>query len=392
MRILLLQAGFNELGIIEWFHEAGHYVVAIGNQVGLIGQKYVDEYICQDYSKVDEVLRLALDKKIDKVCACCNDTAVLTAVYVAEKLGLDGYDTILSAKTIAHKDLFKRFTKENNITSVLSEDFSDVKKAKEYAKNIKEYPVIVKPVDLSGGKGIQRCDTVQQLYSAIDNAFDMSRNKNVVIEPYVQGTQHGFCAFLHKQKVVACSSNDEISVINPYRVEIDMFPATNIEKYKKNLIEQVERMASKLKLVDGIFHLQYIMTNDGIYIIEAMRRIIGNMYSVPASKVSGFDWDAYEAQALIGSRIDNIEEHINEQGYYAYRALIAPKDGILESVLIAPEVEKYIFDRIILEKPGAEINNYKASTIGILFFEFSSREEMNKIMIEQYDKIRVEMK
>ena len=44
VRILLLQAGFNELGVIQNLKNEGHYVIEIGNQQGLIGQRYVDEY------------------------------------------------------------------------------------------------------------------------------------------------------------------------------------------------------------------------------------------------------------------------------------------------------------------------------------------------------------
>ena len=88
MKILILQAGFNELGVIDALHMDGHEVVSIGNQPGLIGQQYVDEYICQDYSKQDEVYALAKEKNIDRICACCNDTAVLTSVYIAEKMTL----------------------------------------------------------------------------------------------------------------------------------------------------------------------------------------------------------------------------------------------------------------------------------------------------------------
>ena len=74
MRVMILQAGFNELGVIDALHKEGHEVIAIGNQPGLIGQQYVEEYICQDYSNQNEVLALAREKQIDCICACCNDS------------------------------------------------------------------------------------------------------------------------------------------------------------------------------------------------------------------------------------------------------------------------------------------------------------------------------
>ena len=391
MRILILQAGFNELGVINNLKSEGHYIIAIGNQPGLIGQQYVDEYHCQDYSKMDEVLTFAKNHSIDYVCACCNDTAVLTSVYLAEKMGLKGYDSYESAKIIAHKNLFKRFTKKNNIVSVTTEEFDKYASAEEYIKLNENYPIIVKPVDLSGGKGVAKCNNGTEALEAIRSAFEISRIKCIVIEPFIEGSQHGFCTFLRDGKVIACCSNDEISMVNPYRVEIDTFPANNIEKYEKLLIDQVETMAERLELVDGIFHMQYIESNGSIYIIEAMRRIVGNMYSVPASKACSFDWDKWEAKALIGESCQDAPVRMDNKGYFAYRAIIPTRDGVIKGIYIDESLNKYIYDKIILEKIGTKIENHKASTVGLLFFEFDNREEMQQVMIEEYDKVFVEM-
>lgn len=391
MRVLILQAGFNEIGVIQNLKDEGHYVIAIGNQPGLIGQRYADEYHCQDYSKMDEVLAFAKSKNIDYICACCNDTAVLTAVYVAEKMDLRGYDSYESAEIIAHKNLFKRFAKENGILSVYAEEFDSIAFAKEYINKGVVYPIIVKPVDLSGGKGVSRCDNAAEAVQAIQEAFDISRTKCIVIEPFIEGTQHGFCTFLHNKKVVACCSNDEISVVNPYRVEIDTFPADRIEQYEEILIQQVEFMAEKLDLVDGIFHMQYMESDGKIYILEAMRRIIGNMYSVPASKACEFDWDYWQARASIGASCEDVPTRMKKKGYFAYRAIIPKRDGVIKDVHIDESLEPYIFDRILLEETGTKVENHKAWTVGLVFFKFDSREQMKKIMIQDYDKIYVEM-
>ena len=391
MRVLILQAGFNEIGVILNLKKEGYYVIAIGNQPGLIGQKYVDEYYCQDYSKMEEVLEFSKLHNIDYICACGNDTAVLTAVYVAEKMNMKGYDSYESAEIIAHKHLFKRFTKKNKILSVNAEEFDDIKSALEFVEKKATYPIIVKPVDLSGGKGVSRCDNKEAAFVAIEAAFAISRKKCIVIEPFIEGTQHAFCTFLHKQKVVACCSNNEISIVNPYRVEIDTFPANNIDKYEKILIEQVEIMAQKLNLVDGIFHMQYIESNGRIYILEAMRRIIGNRYSIPASKACDFDWDYWQAMASIGKSCDGVPTRMDKKGFFAHRAIIPDRDGIIKKVHIDETLKPYIFKQIILEKNGTKIENHKAATVGIIFFQFDSMETMNEIMLREYDKIYVEM-
>ncbi len=391
MRVLILQAGFNELGVIQELHNMGHYVISIGNQVGLIGQKEVDEYYPIDYSKKEEVLKFAIEHEIDYICACCNDTAVLTASYVAEQMKLSGYDTYENSELIAHKNLFKKFAIEHDIMTIPAASFHCEEDAETYIAKGVEYPIIIKPTDLSGGKGVSRCDSAEEAVESMKRAFAISREKNIVIEPFIEGTQHGFCTFLHKGKVVSCSSNNEYSVVNPYRVEIDTFPAEGIEKYKETLIGQVEKMAQILNLQDGIFHLQYMEKDGKVYILEAMRRIIGNMYSVPASKSSDFNWDYWQARAGIGASCDAVPTRMEEKGYFAYRAIIPPANGIVKNVVIDPALEPYIFDRIQLCEKGHVVTNYLSDTLGILFFQFETEQEMKTIMLDDYHKVRVEM-
>ena len=391
MKVLILQAGFNELGVIDALKKMGHQVIAIGNQRGLIGQQYVDEYHCLDYTRMEEVYQFALEQRIDRVCACCNDSAALTAAYVAERMGLKGYDTYENMLIMCHKDRFKQFAMQHDILTLPSKSFSQKDSAFDYLESDTEYPIIVKPVDLSGGKGISKANSQPEALQAVENAFAISRSKEIVIERFIEGTQHGFCAFLHNQKVTAYSSNNEYSVVNPYRVEIDTFPAENIALYKDILIEQIEKIADILHLADGIFHLQYMVSQGKIYILEVMRRIIGNMYSVPAMGSSGFDWDYWQARAGIGESCDNINATKCTEKYYAYRVIIPKKNGTVKDIIIEETLDPYIYSKYIFGSIGQKLDNYKSETIGILFFRFHSQTEMMHIMKDLYDKVYVEM-
>jgi biotin carboxylase len=368
----------------------GHYVIAIGNQRGLPGQNYADEYFCVDYSQKEQVLEFALKHKIDRVCACCNDTAVLTADYLAEKMHLDGYDSRDSSAVICYKNLFKQYALKHDILTLQAKEFFDANEAKLWVDKA-SYPLIVKPVDLSGGKGIRRCNDRAEADAAIDNALKASKTGMVVIEPFIEGTQHGFCTFVVNKKVVAYCSNNENSVVNPYRVEIDTFPAERIERYADLLISQVEKMAADLDLSDGIFHLQYIEKNGKIYILEVMRRIIGNMYSVVASAANDFEWDYWQARAGIGMDCSHAPYRMGNRGFFAYRALIPPKNGKIKDIVIEKEIEPYIFRKNIFRHIGDTVDNYVGDTVGIVFLKFTSKEEMNRVMMEQYEKIRVEI-
>lgn len=384
MRALLLCASHNDLGLIRSLRKLGYEIIVTGNQSGLVGEKYADKYIQADYSDKELILQIAQNENIDVICQCCNDFGVYTAAYVAEKMNLPGYDSYETTRILHNKDKFKEFAKKNEILSPVSNAFSNPQNAIEFLADA-TFPIIVKPTDASAGNGIHRADTEKEAINAIQVAFQKSKVGRIVIEPFITGTQHGFCTFLIDKKVVAYSSNNEYSILNPYRVEIDTYPADNYKETSGILIKQIEKIASTLNLKDGIFHLQYIMQNGKPYIIEVMRRILGNMYSVPASLLNGLDWDYWETRAKCGLSLANFPQSVQQEGFFAYKALLAKQNGVIKSIEVPTKYKKYLLDSFILKEVGDIITRYQSEPVGFLFFIFSSQEEMNQILIEKYD-------
>lgn len=384
MKALLLCASHNDLGLVMSLRKLGYEIIVTGKIPDLIGQKYADRYIQMDYSDKEAVLQLARKEKPDAICQCCNDFGVYTAAYVAEKLGLPGYDSYDTTLLLHNKDRFKKFAWEHHILSPASEAFDCKEEALTYGQKA-VYPLIAKPVDASAGNGISRIDCKENYNRAVENAFGCSREGRIVIEPFIEGSQHGFCTFLRNKKVVAYTSNNEYSVVNPYRVEIDTFPAENDREASKIIIAEIEKTAGILNLKDGIFHLQYIMSGGKPYIIEVMRRIPGNMYTIPAGMVTNFNWDYWETRARCGLSCDGIPDDIRQEGFYAYKTILAAENGIIDHIKIPDKYDKYTVGKCFIKSTGAEITDCCSQPAGFLFMNFRSREEMEEVLIDNYE-------
>lgn len=382
-KALLLCSSHNDLGLIKALRKLGYYIIVTGNRPNLPGQRWCDEFIEADYSNKELILSIAKDKSIDNIVQCCNDFGVYTATYVAEKLGLPGYDDYETCLTLHNKDKFKEFCKQYNILSPVSEGFSDPEDAKKYIETCK-YPIIIKPTDCSAGNGISKSATIEEALNFLPMAFSKSKAGRIVIEPYISGTQHGFCTFLKNKKVVNVCSNNEYSILNPYRVEIDTYPASNYDKVKDILIEQIEKIASILNLNDGIFHLQYIFDGEKPMIIEVMRRILGNMYHVPGNLLTGLDWEYWETRVKCGLSIDDMPLFCKQEGYYAYKALLSNKNGVVKEISIPTSYNKYLLDQYYLREAGYKIDNYMSDPLGFLFFMYPTEENMIESLITNY--------
>ena len=390
-KVLVPNGNYTDIRLIKAFKDMGYYVITSGNNPNLLGHKYADEYVEHDYSDCKGMLKLAREYQIDKISACSNDFGVTTAAYIAENMGLSGHDTFLNARIIAEKDLFKKFAQENHLQVIPSAEFDNRTIAKEYVKNV-EYPIIVKPNDLGGGKGVSRADSVGEADKAIDYAFDMSKSKHIVVEPYIEGTQHSFTSFIVNKKVVADTSFNEYPCKNnPFLVGYTTVPALDIDNVRPQMVEQVEKIANLLDLVDGIFHVQYRMHNGKPLIMECMRRCLGNYALKAASEAIDFDWEHWIAKSYLGEDCSNAKQGLKDDRLLLHYYIQAPRNGRIKNVTIDDSITQYVYDEISQWASGLEVTNYSVEMIGFIFMKFPDIETRDTVAKSIESLIRVEM-
>lgn len=388
-KLLILNGSFSEVPIIEEAKKLGYYVITTGNMPDLIGHKYSDEYIPADYSDKEKILELVKENNIDHIVSCANDFGVLTASYVAEKMGWKGLDTYEHAVLLHHKDKFKAYCIENDIPSPRSVIFTNIEDAYRYIED-RKYPIIVKANDLTGGKGILKAENVTEAREALKNAFTKSRDKHILVEPFLIGNQQSFGAFISKGKIIATYSNDCYSPINPYLIQSETLPAKGIEKIRGELESIILKIVKDLNLADGIFCLQYIVCDGKPYVIEMMRRCFGNQFLTLARMNSGFPWEKAYILASIGQDTSHIIPEAPKYKYCGHHGIMATKNGILKDYTINESIEKHIFQKIEILSPGDAINDYLNERVAYIYYSYDNREEMDAAVNVLNDLINIE--
>lgn len=377
-KVLVLNGSPYEENIIRIFKEMGHFVITSGNVPGFPGHRLADRYICHDYSDKEGMLRIAMEEAVDYVCACSNDFGVLTAAYIAEKMGLPGHDPYETARIIAQKDLFKDFAQRNHLQVIPSRGFSDIDEALVYMETV-DFPGIVKPVDLTGGKGVTKVMSRESARDAVIHAFERSRAKRIVIEPYISGTQHSITTFLIDQRVVAYGTFNEGDANNAFLVGKTTSPADREAATKDVLIGEIERIASLLNLRDGIFHAQYRMDGEKPLIMEAMRRILGNHCLESLEMSTGIDWEYWQASCNCGYDCSGIAETAHQSIPCAEYYIQAPHNGIVKDLRISPEIAKYQTKLHEQWHPGQRIEDYQTEKLAFLFLVFPDMNTRDRI-------------
>ena len=386
-KMLLLGGGHAEIPLIQAAQSLGWYVITTGNAREGLGHPYADKNVFADFSDKDAMLELARSEGVQAVCSGCNDFALLSTVYVCEKLGLPGHDSYATSLEIHHKDKYRALATRLGIPTPRA---LVVRSAADFEAAIAQlsFPIIVKPVDLTGGKGIHRAANADEARTAYKDACSRTRQDHIVVEEFVQGSNHGFSAMLVKGKVAFAFADNEQYYINKYMVSGANSPSTSSGKTLAMLREYSERIAQELHLVDGILHIQYIERADGTpVIIEICRRPPGDLYIKFVKYATGIDYPRFIVMAETGEDISSIAD-VPTQGFWLRHCIMADCqagertasgdicEGIVRDVTFAFEIQGNIVEKFLWYKPGEVITDKLTYKAGIVFFKFDSLAEM----------------
>lgn len=389
-KLLIAGGGYAEIPLILAAQNLGFHVITSGNRADDLGHRYSDECCLQDFSDKDAMLQLAGSLKIDAICASCNDFSAITAAYVAEHLKLPGHDSYETSLLIHHKDRYRDFAFENDIPSPRAKGFDSVSAAMDEL-GIFDFPIMVKPVDLTGGKGISKVDHIADARPVLETAFEISHAKRIVIEEYVEGTRHGISTFLRNGRVVFFFNDNEHYFLNPYLVSAASTPAQVPENTASTVCAAAEKMASLLNLKTGIFHIQYILQRSIPVIIEICRRAPGDLYIQFVKHATGVDYPAYIVRAASGLECDDLVQ-VTPNGFYTRHCIMPHHNGIINNITIDPEISEKIIDQMLWWKAGERIDNHLIQKQGIVFLRFKSKDEMLCETEKLPDLIHVDMK
>lgn len=373
-KILIAGGGYSDIPLILAAKKLGFHVITSGNRPNELGHQYSDEYRPADFSDKKAMLSLARDLEIDAICPCCNDFSALSSSYVAEKMGLPGHDPYKTSLTLHHKDLYRQFAQNNDIPTPTAKGFSNPSQAL-LAVNTFQYPVIIKPVDLTGGKGIAKIQHPSEYEASVKRAFCISRSSRIVIEEFLEGSRHGFSAFLRNGKVVFHFSDDEYYYLNPYLVSAASTPTSAPRGAIDELISQSEKIAAQLKLVTGIFHVQFILQDDRPVIIEICRRPPGDLYIKLVEHSTGIPYSEWIVRGFCGESCNALSQQ-ESRGNFLRHCIMTDREGTVNDIKFNQEIKDRIIDSMMFWKPGDMIENHLVHKFGIIFMEFDSMEEM----------------
>lgn len=320
------------LPVIEEAHKLGAYVITADYLPDNIAHKYSDEYCNVSIIDKDAVLKEAQRLQIDGILSHAVDPGVVTAAYVAEKMGLPFQCSYKTACILQDKHLFRKFLSDNGFNCPNAKGYNNIEEALNDV-NYFNWPVIVKPVDSAGSKGVTRVDDKSKLKEAIEFALSESHNGYFIIEDFLekQGFSAGSESFVVDGKLLYNGFYDQYfdkNAINPYTPSAEVWPSIMEQKYQEEIKSELQRLFTLLEVTTGLFNVECrVCTNGKAYLMEVSPRAGGNRLAELLNYAADVNINAAETRKALGLSIENMHEP-NYKGHFAILVLHSDKTGI----------------------------------------------------------------
>lgn len=394
-RIMLLGGNYTQMTCTLAAKAEGYYVISVDYLPDNPAHKFADEY--HNVSTIDKeaVLELAKRLNIDGIVSYASDVSAPTAAYVAEALGLptNPYDSVM---IMTHKDLFRDFLRKHDFPMPKGAGFTMVQhdEAFEFFKELTK-PVMIKPIDSSGSKGVNRVDGNDEFEAAWEESLSYSISKQVIVEEFVerQGYQIDGDAFVIDGEIRfwgICDQHHD-DTCSKYAPAGLSFPPTQDINIQNDARDQIQRLFKLLNMHMGAYNIEYIVSKSGqVYLLEIGPRNGGNLITDAINAATGVNLAAYTVRQAVG---DDVSDLCQKEPYRCATSYIihSLSDGIYKGIEIDPEIEKRIVIKQIYVKPGDPVKRFKNASddVGALVLTFDNTEEMCRIVDNMNDYIHV---
>lgn len=398
MKKLLLLGGLRYLiPVIKSAQKMGVYVITCDYLPDNIAHSYSDAY--HNVSIIDREAVLALAKKlqIDGIMSFAVDPGVVTAAYVAEKMNLPSVGPYESVCVLQHKGLFRKFLETHNFNVPKSETYSS---KVEFINDLKTFdlPVIVKPVDSAGSKGVMKVSCDADIEKAIDYALSNSPSKTFIIEDFLDvknfsSDSDSFSVNGDLNFVSFSNQRFDSKSPNPYTPSAYSWPSSISKNNQVHLKSELQRLIGLLQMKSTVYNIEVReATNGKAYIMEVSPRGGGNRLSEMLKLSTGTDLIALSIQAALGVEITPVNLPIYN-GSWAEIILYSYESGVFKSLVLDPLLEQHVHEVDLWVKKGDLINGFTGANeaIGTLVLKFDDSEQLDAVLSDYMAYIQIKL-
>ena len=381
-KLLLLGGDHFLIPVVKAAKALGYYVITCDYLPDNVAHKLSDAYIKFSTTDKEGILAAARELGIDGVLTY-TDSGAVSAAYVAHHLGLPATGPLESVEILQNKARFRRFLADHGFNAPAAGGYATYEEAVLDSGRFR-LPVIVKPVDSAGSKGVTKVESWDGLEAAVSWALNYSPSGGFIIEEWIEkvGCSSDSDCFSYNgvMEVTTFSSQrfDE-KASGPYIPAAYTWPSTFTEEQEQYLRSELQRLITLLGMKSSVYNVETRIGTDGKpYIMEVSPRGGGNRLSEIVHFSTGVDIISNACRVAVGDDpVDYRQRPLT--GHWAEVILHSNRDGLFDRLEIAPEVRESVVDVDLWVKKGDRVKSFIGANnaIGTLILKFPDERDMD---------------
>ena len=298
--ILIFGVGELQRSIIRRAKLKGLFTIGIDPCADAVCKDEVDAFEIVGGQDFEGTCAVVEKYGVDAIVTAATDKPLVMMARVAEKYGFPFY-SIETAQWSTDKYQMKQRFLEGGVPCARGRLIAKVEEADDLY-----YPLIVKPRDNSGSRGVKLCRNKEELQKAMQEALQYSHLDTVLVEEYIEGQEYSIEGLHYEGKSEVIQFTEKTTTEFPYNVELEhKQPANLTDVQKHEIYEMISKIAQCMHFENCPSHTELKINERGVFIIETSPRLGGDYITsilVPLS--TGINMEDQLLNIALGKKVD----------------------------------------------------------------------------------------
>jgi len=383
--VLIFGVGPLQKSIINCAKLMGLYTVGIDPAADAVCKDDVDAFEVVGGQDFEGTCAVVEKYDIDAIVTAATDKPLVMMARVAEKYGFPFY-SIETAQWSTDKYQMKQRFIEGGVPCARGRLIHSADEAKDLY-----FPIIVKPRDNSGSRGVKLCRTMEELEASVSEAFEVSKLDTVLVEEFIEGPEYSIESLHHDGKSEVIQFTEKKTTEFPYNVELGHIQPANIsEENKQKICEIVSRIGKALNFENCPSHTELKINERGIFVIETSPRLGGDYITSTLTPLStGVNLEDELLKISLGENISPTPKAVQ---YSGVRFFSFEEGSVIKHVPNEEFVKgwPHVVDFSFSLKKGDKVNRITSSLnrYGQLILQAGNRDAIEEAF-DKYEKLLV---
>lgn len=326
-KIVIIGANDFQNPLILKAKELGYETHVFAWKDGSIGEKTADYFYPISIIEKEKILEQCKIIKPSAIVSIGSDLATITVNYIGKKLGLICNNPKDTLKCTNKYEMRKSFLENGvNVPKFIKVSPSEIANIKNF-----EYPVIVKPTDRSGSRGIFLCNNIEEVKKVINISSDISFEGKAIVEEFIEGEEYSCEGISQNGKHTLLAFTKKYTTGSPNFIETGHIqPSGLTEEEKQKISEEIIKALNALNIQNSASHTEFKIDKEGnVKIIEIGARMGGDCIGSHLVQIStGYDFLKMTLDVALGNKID-------------FKKIQNPQNAIIKFIFNENDIKKY---------------------------------------------------